>query len=76
MNVTEEQERHGQKPTFWQVVLSVIAAAFGVQSQQARARDFTHGNPAAYIIGGIVFTTLFVTLLIVIVKLALRAAGA
>lgn len=70
-----EQQR-SQKPTFWQVVLSILAAAFGVQSQQARMRDFTHGNPAAYIVGGIVFTALFVILLVLIVKFALRAAGA
>ncbi|NLO79852.1 MAG: DUF2970 domain-containing protein [Xanthomonadaceae bacterium] len=70
-----EQRKPGQRPTFWQVVLSILAAAFGVQSQQARIRDFTYGNPAAYIIGGIIFTVLFVLILVAIVRLALRAAG-
>lgn len=73
--MSEQQQQKSQRPTFWQVVLSILAAAFGVQSQQARVRDFTHGHPAAYIIGGIVFTTVFVLVLILIVKLALRAAG-
>lgn len=55
--------------------MSILAAAFGVQTQRARVRDFTQGNPAAYIIGGIVFTVTFVLTLMLIVRFALRAAG-
>lgn len=55
--------------------MSILAAAFGVQTQRARVRDFTQGNPTAYIIGGIVFTVTFVLTLMLIVRFALRAAG-
>lgn len=72
---THNDSHDRRRPTIWQIIMSVLAAAFGVQSQQARARDFTHGNPAAYIIGGIIFTVLFVLILVAIVRLALRAAG-
>ena len=35
-------------PTFWQMLHSVMAAAFGVQSGKNRARDFTHGKPESF----------------------------
>ena len=76
MIVSDQQYEQRQKPNIWQVMLSILAAAFGVQSQQARARDFTHGNPAAYIVGGLIFTATFVLVLVLIVKFVLRAAGA
>jgi len=65
-----------ERPTFWQIVKSVLGGAFGVQSEEVRQRDFTHGNPAAYIIGGVVFTVVFILVLVLIVRMVLRAAGA
>ena len=59
------------KPTLWQVIKSVLGAFFGVQSSTVRERDFTKGNPWAYIIGGLIFVTLFVLALVVVVKLVL-----
>lgn len=72
---THNDSHDRRHPTIWQIIMSVLAAAFGVQSQQARARDFTHGNPAAYIIGGIVFVVVFVLVLVLVVQLVLRSAG-
>jgi hypothetical protein len=63
------------KPTLWQVIGSALAAAFGVQSNQNRERDFQAGSPKAYLIVGIVGTILFVATLYVIVKLVLALAG-
>lgn len=48
------------KPTFWQIVQSVFAAFFGVQSDKARERDFTHGNAWVFIFAGLIGVTLFV----------------
>ncbi|WP_339429925.1 DUF2970 domain-containing protein [Pseudomonas taetrolens] len=62
-------------PTFWQMLHSVVAAAFGVQSAKNRTRDFTHGKPAHFLILGLVFTTLFALTLFAIVKLILHLAG-
>ncbi|WP_166363065.1 DUF2970 domain-containing protein [Pseudomonas akapageensis] len=59
-------------PTFWQMLHSVIAAAFGVQSARNRARDFTHGKPGHFIALGVLFTVLFVLVLIGVVKLVLH----
>ena len=43
-------------PSFWQMLHSVMAAAFGVQSGKNRARDFTHGKPSHFVVLGILFT--------------------
>ncbi|MBI2792555.1 MAG: DUF2970 domain-containing protein [Gammaproteobacteria bacterium] len=63
------------KPTLWQVIKSVLGAFFGVQSSKVRERDFTKGNPWAYIIVGLIGVTLFVLMLVGIVKLVLSGVG-
>ncbi|MCH4872804.1 MULTISPECIES: DUF2970 domain-containing protein [Pseudomonas] len=62
-------------PTFWQVLHSVMAAAFGVQSSKNRTRDFTHGKPAQFLLLGLLFTGVFALTLFAIVKLVLYFAG-
>jgi hypothetical protein len=53
------------------VVASIVAAAFGVQSSRARERDFAQGNYRHFIVGGIVFTVLFVLTLVLVVRMVL-----
>lgn len=60
------------KPGFWTVVFSTMAAAFGVQSKRRRERDFTHGNIWVFIVAGIIFTTLFIATISLIVQAVLR----
>ena len=55
--------------TFWQVLSSTMAAAFGVQSSKNRKRDFTHGKPSQFILMGIGFTAVFVLIMVGIVSL-------
>ncbi|MEG7361018.1 DUF2970 domain-containing protein [Pseudomonas citronellolis] len=62
-------------PNFWQMLQSVLAAAFGVQSGKNRARDFTHGKPSHFIVLGVGFTLVFVLLLYALVRLVLHLAG-
>ena len=62
-------------PTFWQVLHSVMAAAFGVQSAKNRTRDFTHGKPSQFLLLGLLFTVFFALTLFGIVKLILHMAG-
>lgn len=62
-------------PTLLQMMHSVLAAAFGVQSGKNRARDFTHGKPSHFVILGIVFTVIFALTLFGIVKLVVHLAG-
>ncbi len=56
------------KPGLIAVILSVLASAFGVQSQQNYQRDFNHTSPLLYIIVGVVFVALFVAGLLVFVR--------
>ncbi|MFW0753737.1 DUF2970 domain-containing protein [Pseudomonas sp. H11T01] len=66
---------NNKPPTLWQMLQSVVAAAFGVQSGKNRARDFTHGKPSHFVILGILFTAVFALTLFGIVKLILHLAG-
>jgi hypothetical protein len=59
------------KPGLWQVVKSVLAAFLGVQSNQNRERDFTHGSAGMFIAVGLGMTLLFVLAVWAVVKLVL-----
>ena len=61
--------------SWWQVLLSTLAAAFGVQSEAARRRDFAQGRPGVFIVAGVVFTLLFILILVLIVRVVLSSAG-
>ena len=52
----------------------IAAAAFGVQSRANRERDFSRGKPIHFIIAGIIFTALFVLIVVSVVQLVLRNA--
>jgi len=55
-------------PGIFSVLMSVLAAMIGVQSDKNRERDFKKGRASHYIIIGIVMTILFVFTLISIVN--------
>jgi hypothetical protein len=54
-------------PGIAQMFVSAAAAAFGVQSSKVRQRDFSSGNPIAFILVGLVFTLLFVLTILLVV---------
>ena len=58
--------------TLIEVMQSILAAAFGVQSAKKRELDITHGKPSTFILAGIIFVLLLVLLLVGIVNLILR----
>ena len=68
-------ETPGKPPSFWQMLHSVLAAAFGVQSGKNRARDFTHGKASHFIALGVGFTLVFILVLVGLVQLALHLTG-
>jgi hypothetical protein len=57
------------KPNLLEVLLSVFAAALGVQNSKNRERDFTHGSPIVFIVAGLIFTIIFVVTIVTIVHL-------
>ena len=62
---------NNNKVSVLQVIGSVLAAAFGVQSEKNRQRDFKKGKLWHYVLAGIIFTTIFIFILIAIVRLLL-----
>ncbi|WP_116364138.1 DUF2970 domain-containing protein [Parahaliea mediterranea] len=64
-----------EKLSPWQVVSSVFAAGFGVQSSRNRERDFKQGRFGVFIAAGIIFTLLFMGTVYTVVQLVLKNAG-
>ena len=54
---------------FTQILQSTLAAAFGVQSQRNRAKDFEEGNARWFILAGIIFTVVFIFTVLTVVNL-------
>jgi len=68
-----EEKKHSLNP--FQIVGSVIAAAFGVQNSKNRERDFKQGRAGIFIAAGIIFTLLFIGTVVTVVQLVLKGAG-
>ena len=69
------EQDHEQPLGLREMLQSVLAAAFGVQSNKNRARDFSRGKPSHFILLGLLFTVVFVLVLFGVVSLVLRASG-
>jgi len=68
----EDQEKLG----VLHILMSVLAAAVGVQSRKNQAKDFNNKSSIyIYITAGIVFTTIFVLSIYLVVKAVLNNAG-
>lgn len=61
--------------SLFEVMQSILAAAFGVQSSKKRDLDITHGKPSTFILAGIIFVLLLILILIGLVKLILGLAA-
>lgn len=70
MTSDQESEKEEQ-PGLLAITLSVLAAALGVQTESNRQRDFSQKSPLPYILGGLLFTVLFVLTLVGVVLLVL-----
>lgn len=55
-------------PGVFRVLQSILAGAFGVQSNRRREEDFSEHSPLPYIIGGILFVLGFVITVALIVR--------
>ncbi len=75
-NNFEDQQETPAKPSTLQVFASVAAAAFGVQNSKNRKRDFEQKSILPFIIGGVVFTVVFIAAVYFVVSMVLRSSGA
>lgn len=71
---SKNSESKPARLSFWQTLRSVLAAFFGVQSSQARKRDFSSGNPLAFVVVALLMTGLFVLSLILVVRVIMHFA--
>ena len=69
------EKQSNNAPGLGAIVLSTLAAAFGVQSSKNRERDFGKGNIKVYIISGLIFTVVFITTIVTLVKYLIKSAG-
>lgn len=60
---------------FWSVVQSVLAAFIGVQSKANKERDFKHGKPIHFIVGGLIGTAIFIFCVWLLVQYILSTAS-
>lgn len=73
--VTEpDRSSEDRPPTRLQVIASVAASFFGVQSSRNRRRDFTHGKAQHYIAVALVMTVVVALVIYGAVKLAIHLA--
>lgn len=61
-------DQNGEHLSLPQVMGSVFAAGFGVQSRENKVRDFSHGKPMHFIIAGITFTLGLLVALVAVVN--------
>lgn len=61
-----------QKPGLTQVIKAVLGAMAGVQSESQRQQDFNASSPLPYIVAGVIFTLLFVVMLLALVSWVLN----
>lgn len=62
------------KPHMLDIIKSVLASFFGVQSDKNRKRDFQQGNPLHFIVAGLFLTVIFILLIVGIVKYILYSS--
>lgn len=70
-----EQNKAPEKISFFSVIQSTVAAAFGVQSKKNRERDFAHGKPIVFIVAGLTFALVFILSVYGIVQMVMSSAG-
>ncbi|PPK50986.1 DUF2970 domain-containing protein [Marinobacter persicus] len=72
-NQEAQNQNPPRKPGVGKIMQSILAGAFGVQSDKRRQEDFSSHSPVPYIVAGLLFTAIFVVSLIIIVKLVLAS---
>ena len=73
--MTSQDRGKGRAPSFIDVLGSVLASMFGVQSNRKREQDFTHGKPSHYVMVGLLVTIVFVLMVWAVVQVVMKVAG-
>ena len=68
-NSSEQQSP--QKVSFWKMMFSIMAASFGVQNKKNKERDFSSGSIKGFVLAALIFSFVFVMVLVTIVSVVL-----
>lgn len=71
---TAEEEESSTEVTVLQVIGSILASFYGVQSSKNRKRDFQHGKARTFIAAGILMTAVWYLAIYLVVTLVLHVA--
>ena len=74
--IEENNQKEEESLVLWEVFQGVFAMFLGVQSEKNRERQFKYGKFYQFLIVGIFVTFLFLIHIVLLVKFALRWAGA
>lgn len=74
-NEKKVPETPAREPSLWQVVGSVMASMFGVQSSRKHEQDFAKGRAWVYVAVGLVVTIAFIMTIWYVVRMVLKSAG-
>jgi len=74
--IEENNQKEEESLALWEVFQGVFAMFIGVQSEKNRERQFKYGKFYQFLIVGIVVTIIFLLHIMLLVKFALRWAGA
>lgn len=67
-NDDTQKQQPPVKIPFWTMVLSVMQASFGVQNKKNKERDFANGSITGFIVAALLFTFVFVMVLVTVVS--------
>lgn len=71
-NTSEQPVDERQSLTFFQMVCSILASFFGVQSAKNRDRDFALGKARTFIMVGVLMTIVWYSAISLVVHFVLR----
>ena len=74
--MSDEKDSSKTTVSLGQLLMSVVAAFFGVQSNANRERDFKSGKISHFILLGVSFGIIFILIIIAEVSLVMNLAGA
>ncbi|MDJ0833874.1 MAG: DUF2970 domain-containing protein [Gammaproteobacteria bacterium] len=74
--MTDKENTNDDKLSFGALMLSVLSAFLGVQSNANRERDFSKGRLSHFIIIGLLFGLIFILVVVGVVNLVMHLAGA
>ncbi|MCC7517491.1 MAG: DUF2970 domain-containing protein [Pseudomonadales bacterium] len=71
----QKNQEAAKTPGFRAILMSTLAAGIGIQSNKNRERDFTQGNIKVYAVAGLIFTVVFISSIVILVKWVINSAG-